>query len=28
MRYLTDTMNYAIEYSGFLIVLEVYNNAN
>jgi len=28
MKYLRGTMNYAIEYSGFLAVLEGYNNAN
>ena len=28
MRYLRDTMDYAIEYSGFSTVLEGYNDAN
>ena len=28
MRYLRGTMDYSIEYSGFLVVLEGYNDAN
>jgi len=28
MRYLKGTMDYAIEYSGFSVVLEGYNYAN
>ena len=28
MRYLRGTMDYAIEYSGFLVVLEEYSDAN
>jgi len=28
MKYLRGTMDYAIEYSGFVVVLEGYNDAN
>ena len=28
MKYLRGSMDYAIEYSGFLVVLEGYNDAN
>jgi len=28
LRYLIGSMDYAIEYSGFLVVLERYNDAN